>query len=399
MSKEEIINKIDLAINDLVYRKTSLIKAYNYYNCKRNPEQFRHLEENFGIGTPTQIEFIPLVRKHIDALVGEYTAIPTKPKISCKDKETLSNIMREKKLQIDAEIFQFYKKQLNNQIMRVFSMDNPQQQQQQGQQQQAKADPLVEKYITQLIHDLDQNFISDYEVAAQNIIQNVMQSRQVDFETKKALLAKDLYISGTAYYKVHKTESGESFNIEVLNPLHTFIERNPNSVYLKDSYRSVVRRYMSKNEILLKYGDIMDDRAISEVKKLESALDREGQTYYVRSHELFSEGQPGGIVAGLEVTPGLPDDKDAPQKLDRMIEVFEVEWLDTDKEDGRFVMNRYEGVRINGNIYIPIGKVQDVPRSISEPSKTCLSVNGIFFSDRNGQPFSMVLATANLQDK
>jgi hypothetical protein len=38
MSKEEIINKIDLAINDLVYRKTSLIKAYNYYNCKRNPE-------------------------------------------------------------------------------------------------------------------------------------------------------------------------------------------------------------------------------------------------------------------------------------------------------------------------------------------------------------------------
>jgi hypothetical protein len=53
MSKEEIINKIDLAINDLVYRKTSLIKAYNYYNCKRNPEQFRHLEENFGIGTPT----------------------------------------------------------------------------------------------------------------------------------------------------------------------------------------------------------------------------------------------------------------------------------------------------------------------------------------------------------
>jgi hypothetical protein len=33
---------------------------------------------------------------------------------------------------------------------------------------------------------------------------------------------------------------------------------------------------MSKNEILLKYGDIMDDRAISEVKKLESALDREG---------------------------------------------------------------------------------------------------------------------------
>jgi hypothetical protein len=36
-----------------------------------------------------------------------------------------------------------------------------------------------------------------------------MQSRQIDFETKKAILAKDLYVSGTAYYKVYKTENGD----------------------------------------------------------------------------------------------------------------------------------------------------------------------------------------------
>ena len=111
MSKDEIIKNIDEAISELVYEKTSLMKAYNYYNCKRDPDQFRHLEENYGIGTPTQIEFTPLVRKHIDALVGEYTSIPTRPKISCKDDTTLSNIMRDKQLKIKEEEFKLAQQQ------------------------------------------------------------------------------------------------------------------------------------------------------------------------------------------------------------------------------------------------------------------------------------------------
>ena len=66
--EKEIIDIIDRAINELVYEKTQIIKAYNYYHGKRDPEQFRHLEENYGLGTPTSVEFIPLVRKHVHIL-------------------------------------------------------------------------------------------------------------------------------------------------------------------------------------------------------------------------------------------------------------------------------------------------------------------------------------------
>ena len=44
--EEEQINIINKAISELVYEKTQMIKAYNYYHGKRDPEQFRHLEEN-----------------------------------------------------------------------------------------------------------------------------------------------------------------------------------------------------------------------------------------------------------------------------------------------------------------------------------------------------------------
>lgn len=392
MNKEEIIKQIDAAISQLVYSKRSIIKAYNYYNCKRDPEQFKHLEENYGLGTPTQIEFIPLVRKHIDALVGEYTSIPTKPKISCKDETTLSCMMRDKQLAINAGIFKTLKSKINNSILQIF------QQQQQGQQPQQPTDPLIEKELATISSDIDRDFISEYEIAAQNIVKNIMQSRAIDFETKKQILSKDLFISGTAYYKVYKTANGKAFDFEVLNPIHTFIERNPNSIYLKNSYRSVVRRYMNKHEVINKYGHLMTDENIRDVKNLDVGTSRNNNVYYVRSNELF--GDPldfTGILGGMETTPGMPMDRDGVNRLNNLLEVFEVEWLDQERENGEFVTYRYEGVRINGNIYLPVGKVESV-RSMANPNETCLSVNGIFFSDRNSEPFSLVLATASLQD-
>ena len=114
--ESEIISMIDRAISELVYEKTKMIKAYNYYHGKRDPDQFRHLEENYGIGTPTSVEFVPLVRKHIDVLIGEYLSTPVMPKISCKDSMTLSNIHREKQLKIHEEVAKELNSHLRNTI-------------------------------------------------------------------------------------------------------------------------------------------------------------------------------------------------------------------------------------------------------------------------------------------
>jgi hypothetical protein len=116
-TQEELIQKTDIAIAELVYDKHDLQKAYNYYNGKRDAEQFRYLEENFGIGNPTAVEFTPLIRKHVDALVGEYLGTPILPKISCKDSNTISAITREKELYITKEVYDLLRKRLKNNIL------------------------------------------------------------------------------------------------------------------------------------------------------------------------------------------------------------------------------------------------------------------------------------------
>lgn len=76
--------------------------------------------------------------------------------------------------------------------------------------------------------------------------------------------------------------------------------------------------------------------------------------------------------------------------------VYEVEWLEWDKENER--LTRHEGVKIGSEIYICRGESEYITRSASDPADCTISVNGLFFSDRNGNPFSLVLSTARLQD-
>lgn len=383
--EQEIIDNIDRAISELVYEKTQLIKAYNYYHGKRDPDQFRHLEENYGIGTPTSVEFVPLIRKHIDILIGEYLSTPVLPKVSCKDSNTLSNIFREKQLTIHKEISSELNKHLKSTIYNVIK-NKPN-----------VNDIEVEKRLENLRKGIDENFISSYEIAAQNIVDYSMQSRNIDFTNKRKLLLTDLLIGGVCYYQVKPSSSRANVNLKVLNSINTFIDRNPESPYLKDSARSVIREYLTKDQILARYGDLLTKEDIDSLDSMQDyGVDN---VTYVRSYEETTDNIiSDGILGGYEVTPLLPFERTTSKHF-RLYPVYEVEWLKAEKENGEYIINRYEGTRISSSIYIPTGKSENVIRSIDDPKHCTLSVNGIFYSDRNGDPFSLILSTANLQDK
>ena len=78
---------------------------------------------------------------------------------------------------------------------------------------------------------------------------------------------------------------------------------------------------------------------------------------------------------------------------------FEVEYLDTEVEKGQDIMHRYSGVRIGQSIYIIYDKDKDVVRSIDDPTKCTIQLNGIIFENRGVEAYSLVMACAHLQDK
>ena len=378
MNENELVDKTNKAISELVYNKFEFQKAYNYYNGKRDPEQFRYLEENFGIGTPTSVQFTPLLKKHIDALVGEYLGTPILPKVSCKDSETVSNITREKQLQITQGIVKFLKNHLTNSILQFIDGKNI-------------TDKSVKSQLDKIIQDIDQSFISQYEIAAQDIVQYIMQSREADLITKLRQLLTDLLITGYTFFRVKASESNTNIKIKVLNPLNTFVDRNPESPYVRDSYRVVIREWMTKSQIIATYGKELSKEDLKELK--DEWYDNDGAAVYRRS---FTNGGCTIVNEELnyETLPGYPDTEYSAHRY-QLIPVYDVEWLET---DDNFIMQRYNTIRIGESIYILRGLDKNVIRSKDNPNYCCLSVNGVYFLNRSQQPYSLILKCAHLQD-
>ena len=381
MTNEELIDRTDKAITELVYPKWDLQKAYNYYNGVRDAEQFRYLEENFGIGNPTSIEFTPLIKKHVDALIGEYLGTPIIPKVYCKDTKTLNNIDRDKQLKINSELKQYLSSHLKNSILSFLEGKNV-------------TDPMIETQLKRIVEDININFVSEYEIAAQNVIEYIMQSRDTDMTNVLRHLLLDLLITGYTFYRVLPTVEKNNVRIEALSPLNVFPDRNLDSPYIKNSNRIVVRKWMNKTQILNLYGKDLSKDDIELIKdRWETVYDE--ATYYVRT--LPNHGVPStdGIKAGREiVVPGYPSVSNG--KFHDLIPVYEVEWIDTDDD---FVMQRYQTIRIGESVYILKGIDNEVIRSNSNPSYCGLSVNGVYFVNRGSEPYSLVLACSHLQDK
>lgn len=376
MQDQEIIELINKHIAELVVDRTTIQKCYNYYNGVRDAEQFKYLEDNYGIGQPTSVEFTPLIKKHIDALIGEYLGSPILPKVTCKDEHTITNIFREKQLYIYKELQQVLQQKLKNNLISIIQGNEP-------------TDILVQNQLEDLISDLEDSFISKYEEAGQNVIEYIMQSRNTDLINKLRKLFLDLLISGYTFYKVKSSANGTNIQIEAESVNNTFVEPNPNSPYIKDSKRSVIRKWMTDVEILNTYGKDLSKEDIEKIK------DRWRNSYSASStYVIATTGQLNtGLRADQEVIPGYPTDYGFKHQL---IDVYEVEWIDVDSD---FVMHRHSATKIGADIYIIDEIDKDVIRSNDDPSKCTLSLNGVIYLNENNRPYSLVQACMNLQDK
>lgn len=376
MSEQEVIELINKHIGELVVDKTTIQKCYNYYNGVRDAEQFQYLEDNYGIGQPTSVEFTPLIKKHLDALIGEYLGTPIIPKVTCKDEKTVSTIFREKQVYIYSELQKIFQQKLKNNLIQVIQGKDP-------------TDIMVQNQLEDLVGDLEDSFISKYEEAAQNVIEYIMQSRNTDLINKLRKIFLDLLISGDTFYKVKPSASGTNIQIESPSPLNTFPERNPNSPYVKDCNRIVIRKWLTESEVLNTYGKDLSKEDIEKIKDRWTNSYSSSSTYIRTTNGKLNPG----IQSGVEITPGYPKEG---YLNHRLIEVYEVEWIETDSD---FVMHRHSATKIGTDIYIIDEVDKDVVRTQDNPSKCTLSVNGVFYLNENSEPYSLVKACMTLQDK
>ena len=390
-SDDYLMDWTDYIIGSLVREKLELYKAYNYYNGVRDHYQYENLEKNYGVGNPTSVGFTPLTRKHIDAIVGEYLTTKPKPRISCKDKRTLTNIFRDKQLQVIKSQKEYISKFLENAVYKAIMGQGDKQ------QDQKLVDDQIEKELKEIQDSVQRNFISEYEIAAQDICEYVLQNRQIDFTNKLEQLLLDLLISGQAYYKVVPTHEGTNFRIELCDPLNTWVDKDPKNKYMKNAYKAVVRKWMTPEEIEIKYGDFLTQKDLKQIKEWKNFYNEETNFALVTGQTSRCGAQGDGILAGVGVYP-FENEKREFRRYD-LIPVYDVEWIDSKKEGDKLIGYTYQVTRIGNDIYILEGNNIPMPRDIDAPNEPRLSINGLWYTNGHGSPYSLMLATADLQDK
>ena len=390
-SDDYLMDWTDYIIGSLVREKLELYKAYNYYNGVRDHYQYENLEKNYGVGNPTSVGFTPLTRKHIDAIVGEYLTTKPKPRISCKDKRTLTNIFRDKQLQVIKSQKEYISKFLENAVYKAIMGQGDKQ------QDQKLVDDQIEKELKEIQDSVQRNFISEYEIAAQDICEYVLQNRQIDFTNKLEQLLLDLLISGQAYYKVIPTHEGTNFRIELCDPLNTWVDKDPKNKYMKNAYKAVVRKWMTPEEIEIKYGDFLTQKDLKQIKEWKNFYNEETNFALVTGQTSRCGAQGDGILAGVGVYP-FENEKREFRRYD-LIPVYDVEWIDSKKEGDKLIGYTYQVTRIGNDIYILEGNNIPMPRDIDAPNEPRLSINGLWYTNGHGSPYSLMLATADLQDK
>ena len=273
---EKIIEDANRIIGELVTERDDLRKAYNYYLGVMDKDQLTYIEETYGLGNPTAIEFIPLVKRHIDVLIGEHIDNKFDPKITCKDYKTLENIKKMKEEKVTSTEVNFLKQKLNDNIRAAVNNTTP--------------GSYNDDELRSIKDSVNREFISEYEMAAQYIIEYTKQSRDIYLDYKRETLMRDYLITGQCYYQISYDAEGSLPTIEVHSPLDVFHKRNIHSPFVRDASRAVIRRYMTPDQIISRYGRYLSDEEIDELERIFSVGDDNAGVYYVYSDNSDEDG-------------------------------------------------------------------------------------------------------------
>ena len=375
---------IDDLVNEGASKRRKMITMRYYYHGIRDNREFQYLTDNFGIGNPGSIKFVPIVRNRIEALIGLMALASFDYKVSLLDEMSIQAMANE---EINTSLEALYNR------IQEYAREVTEGRVQYDEKQ---LDALIEADMK----DASENFISVIVSACNNLIKVFKEDIDIDLFNKRKQLFEDLLVVGEAHYRVKPVVYGELPEFEVIIPENFYYDIRRDQKYTKDVHRAVYVRYLTIPEVMARYGhqlkkkdredigrmslisgkDIFDPKFIEEQRRKDPDYDKDFSQKYIRVYEC--EWISGTFIDSATIEDRQNEIVDGPGK--------------TPTQECR--LDRYQSVRIGSDIYLDMGKSEFGKRSQRKPLHTTLTFNGLRFSDRVGEPYSLLWKCKDLQD-
>jgi len=386
---------MDHWVSSLVQSKSHLKTFRDYYNGIRDNKDFEYLTDNYGIGTPSVLKFTNIIKPRVDSIVAQLESDSFSYAVSCTDDKTIDLIQEEKKQKKLKEI---------NESLTSFTEAAAS-----AMKQEKEPPPYSElqSALKKVSSKYTNNFLSDFEIAAQRVCVHFEKSNDMELRRKLATLTHDLIVTGECYYRVYYERMGSDPIFEVIKPENFFHNKNTNTPFLEGTDAIVHREYLTHKQVAAKYGKFMTKEQMKELF---------GGRYMSRTARSLNSG------LDIELYYGEEDPMLGQKHFNSAytVEVCHIEWLATNEEkidpdeqrrlqvvesgikykpsDKIRRVDRYEGTRIGGTVYVNCGKSEYIPRTQNNPYTCGFSYGGVLNNDRGGKPYSIVGALKDIQD-
>jgi len=410
---------IDFYIAALVREKAHIKQARNLYDGVRSKDEFRYLEETFGIETPLSIKMTPLIKTRIDVLIGIFLDEEYHYHVSINDAPTITQIEEQKRKEFSKRVMAKVESFTNeNKVLT-----------QQG--KETTKDVFAADFLSKLDKSLNESFISEFEIAIQALIRFFEQDATINIRQKAKQFLLDFLLTGEAYYRTYLDYETGDPKLEICKPENLFFSKNTAHQFMSEGndphVMAVVHRtYMKRNEILNRWGHVMTEEQktalygmarntavnrIRDPRQLDHMYNLQDAVYDQHTNSTW-DTLPIYHVEWLANNELIIDEADR-AKLEVVTHISpKAYWKDSlvpDSHLGKaagngevknkvYRLDRYEGIRVGWDIYLNLGKSKNQARSIAAPYKTTLSYNGCVYNDRNSKPYSLALSLKHIQD-
>ena len=407
-------NNVDHYINTLVIAKPHIHTARNLYSGIRDSEEFNYLEEVFGISTPISVKMVSLVKPRIDILLGILLEETYTYALSVSDNESIGISEDAKVAEKVSAKMDFFLSELEGTLL-----DGTE-----DKEGNKTYSERVTKKLAAFDAEIDKGFMSGFDKAAGSLIKFLRLDTTINFKQKMKLFFMDVLMAGEGYYKIGVERVGLDPELTVIRPENFFSNKKTGEQFLSTGNKpnataAVHIEYLSTSEVLSQWGHTLSDQdkeALSSRLSLSRAnQQRVGVRVTGNAAVEGGQGTSGQHLHAVHHVEFLAnnfievneEDKDDYQTVESITHKDKDNVSEYDKKNRSGLgtvkntaarLDRYEGIRIDSDVYINLGRSKNVSRSEGMPWSCTLSYNGFEYGARGGNPYSAALALKDCQD-
>ncbi len=382
---DAIISTMNTDDSPLVHSRLDDIRNYNIYNGHVDVDEYRYVTEQYGASYPAKLVNYPIISPKIDLLMGEELMRPLEKNISTINKNATIR-------KLDTKIAIEVKKYINEQLEEL--------------REKTPESISLELDDLPMPEDVEKFMAYTYKEAVEEVVEDGLDYIINKYNLKDVFKTgfRDMLVTSKEFYKIY-AKNGDPY-VRRIDPRNLIYDTNSESDYLDDAQWVGEERWLSVNEVLDEYYEVLDREQVNHLEEMSRVNSMNAANVYNQDFEWLDWNETTGTRVRVvtcewkSIKPirfKVSENKYDPERPFKKVVPDNYKKKKSDDIETRYVDDIWEGTKIGGVVLVNCQRRPNQVRSVDDYASTPLSYVGVIRNNSTGRPQSLVDLLHNIQ--